>query len=189
MSLRVDGSSSIGARLLIVGGNARERLRRKYLSLGSGELVAAGLFSGIGVLQIAPLLGGPGSALPLWFALGPLVVILLQAGVYWLCARNWVERSSMPPGLAATYKALRGLNPVLLLAALVALIIAWPDNSAVGFALLGVWGFGVIEYVNYFVVRLSYPPSKWLSRVRQWRTPRLVQDIQAAYGQCQVAGS
>lgn len=159
-----------------MGGHARQRLRREYLSLGGGELMAGGLFLGIGVVQIAPLMGGPASALPLWFALGPLVVILLQA----LSARSWVERSEMPSGLAATYKALRGLDPVLLVAALVGLIITWPDNPAVGIALLGVWGFGVIEYVNYFVVRLSYPPSKWLSRVRPWRTPRLVQDIEAA---------
>lgn len=165
---------------MIVGGDVRQRLRRKYLSLGSGELVAAGVFLGIGVVQIAPLLGAAGSALALWFALGPLVVILLQAGVYWLCARSWVERSRMPPRLVATYKALRGLNPVLLLAALVGLIITWPDNPAIGVALLGVWGFGLVEYVNYFVVRLAYPPSTWLSRVRQWRTPRLVQDIEAA---------
>ena len=40
--------------------------------------------------------------------------------------------------------------------------------------------FGVVEYVNYFVVRLAYPVHGWSRRVREWRSPRLVQDLNAA---------
>lgn len=158
-------------------GDERRRLRRRYLSLGIGELVAAALFVGIGVVQVFPRLGGPGSSLPMWFALGPLLLILVQAGSYWLLARAWVARSPMPAGLAAAYRALRVLNPGILLAGLLGLVVTWPQRPAMGWLLLAVWGFGVVEYLNYFVVRLSYPPSQWLSRVAQWRTPRLVEDI------------
>lgn len=158
----------------------RQRLRRRYLSLGIGELVAAGMFTGVGWVQVVPRLGGPGSSLPLCFALGPLVLILLQAGAYWLAARGWVVRSGMPPTLASTYRWFRTLNPVLLLVGLAGLTLTWPEEPTHAWFLLVVWGFGVIEYVNYFVVRLSYPPSVWLSRVGQRRTPRLVQDIDAA---------
>lgn len=42
---------------------------------------------------------------------------------------------------------------------------------------VGVWVFGVLEYVNYFVVRLSYPIHRWLTTVGQWHTPQLVQDL------------
>ncbi len=160
----------------------RQRLRRGYLSLGLGELVAAGLFLGIGVAQLAPLLDGPTGALPLWFALGPLVVILLQAGAYWLLALGWVGRAVMPRGVAATYAALRILDPALLLVGLLGLVVTWPATAPVAWSLLGIWGFAVIEYVNYYVVRLSYPPLAWFARVGQWRTPRLVQDLDAARG-------
>ena len=158
----------------------RQRLRRRYLSLGVGELVAAGLFLGIGVAQLAPQLGGPTTALPLWFALTPLVLILLQAGAYWLLARGWVGRSVMPRGVAATCAALRVLNPALLLAGLFGLVVTWPASAPLAWSLLGIWGFAVIEYVNYYVVRLSYPPLAWFARVGEWRKPRLVQDLDAA---------
>ncbi len=42
---------------------------------------------------------------------------------------------------------------------------------------LCVWALGVIEFVNYFVVRLAYPPSQWFSKVGQWREPRLLPDM------------
>lgn len=40
-----------------------------------------------------------------------------------------------------------------------------------------IWLFGVIEFVNYFVVRLVYAPREWLGNIGQWRTPRLVLDM------------
>jgi hypothetical protein len=45
---------------------------------------------------------------------------------------------------------------------------------------LAVWVFGVLEYVNYFVVRLAYPLGRWFTTVGEWRTPRLVQDLGVA---------
>ena len=44
----------------------------------------------------------------------------------------------------------------------------------------GVWAFAVVEHVNYFVVRLSYPATEWFGAVTRWRTPRLVQDVREA---------
>ena len=98
----------------------------------------------------------------------------------WLAARGWVVRSGMPPTLASTYRWFRALNLVLLLVGLAGLTLTWPEDPTQAWFLLVVWGFGVIEYVNYFVVRLSYPPSVWFSRVGQRRTPRLMQDVDAA---------
>ena len=40
--------------------------------------------------------------------------------------------------------------------------------------------FGLIEYLNYFHVRLSYPWSTWASQVGRWSTPRLVRDLRRA---------
>ncbi len=43
-----------------------------------------------------------------------------------------------------------------------------------------VWLFGVLEYVNYFVVRLSYPVTQWFILVGRRRTPAIVRDVSRA---------
>lgn len=44
---------------------------------------------------------------------------------------------------------------------------------------LGVWAFGVVEYVNYFVVRLAYPLAE-TRKIAERRVPRLITDLRAA---------
>lgn len=152
----------------------REALRRTYRKLGVGELVAAAMFAFIALAKSPDDWEGRAAA---WSALAPLLVILVQAGVYWLLARAWVDQRPMPHGLANLYRSFRVLDPVLLLAGLVG-VLAWaPDRTFVTVLLLAVWAFGAVEFVNYFVVRLAYPPRQWLSSIGQWRTPRLVLDM------------
>jgi hypothetical protein len=158
----------------------RPDLRRKYLSLGVGELVAALVFTAIAAAVIAPRLEHGSDAAALWSALIPLLVILVQAGVYWLAARGWVGRRPMPAGFAATYRWFRVVDVVLLVAGLVGLVMWWPSSVGAALGLSAVWLFGVLEYVNYFVVRLSYPIGRWFTTVGQWRTPRLIQDLRSA---------
>lgn len=161
-------------------GDQRARLRRRYLSLGAGELVSAAVFVTVGIAYVVPILPEQHGAAALWSALGPLVIILVQAGCYWLAARSWVVVGTMPPALATTYRILRWLGPPLLTLGLAGLIWWWPGSRGPGLLLVGIWAFGVIEYLNYYVVRLAFPPSRWLRGVRQRRTPRLVQDLRAA---------
>ena len=161
----------------------RERwagLRRRCLSLGTGELVAAAVFAlflGFGLDPIAY----DDEVNALWFALGPLLFILVQAGIYWLIVRSRVPHP-LPPGVAAVYRVLRVLNPFVLAAGAVgvALSLDGPTPAIVLFA--AIWLFGVIEYVNYFIVRLAYPVSSWLAEVGRWSTPRLVRDIRIPRG-------
>jgi hypothetical protein len=53
----------------------------------------------------------------------------------------------------------------------------WPAEPLAAAVVVAVWLFGVVEFLNYFVVRLAYPPARWLSEVGHWRTPRLVRDL------------
>ncbi|MBD8467844.1 hypothetical protein IFU30_16380 [Plantibacter sp. CFBP 8798] len=159
----------------------RTALRGRYLSLGLGELFAALVFIWVAFVSALPLLEQPTDALAFWSALVPLLVILVQAGVYWLLARRWVKQGTMPPGLAATYRGFRVLDAVLLLAGLVGIIVWFPVHPFAAIGIPFVWLLGVIEYVNYFVVRLAYPPSMWFQRIGEWRTPRLIQDVWAAH--------
>lgn len=157
----------------------RTVLRGRYLSLGIGELFAAVVFIWVAFVSALPLLEQPTDALAFWSALVPLLLILVQAGVYWFLARRWVKQGTMPPGLAATYRGFRVLDAVLLLAGLVGIIVWFPDHPFAALGIPFVWLLGVTEYVNYFVVRLAYPPSVWFKRIGEWRTPRLMQDVRA----------
>jgi hypothetical protein len=158
----------------------RVALRRKYLSLGLGELVAAMVFTVIAAVLVAPRFSDSSDAAALWSALIPLLIILVQAGAYWLAARRWVDLRPMPAAWARAFRVLRVADAAVLAAGLVGVIAWWPDSLGPALLVLAVWTFGVLEYVNYFVVRLAYPMGRWFRTVGQWRTPRLVQDFTGA---------
>lgn len=152
-------------------------MRLKYLNLGIGELAAAATFATVAAAVAVPRLEVRQDAAALWAALVPLLMVLVQAGAYWLLACTWVEKTSMPEGLAGAYRVFRIADSVLLIAGLVGVIVWWPDHLGLALAILGVWVFGVIEYVNYFVVRLSYPLRRWTHLVGQGRIPQIMKDL------------
>ncbi|MEL4359147.1 MULTISPECIES: hypothetical protein [unclassified Luteococcus] len=157
----------------------REYLRRRYLSLGTGELVAAVTFAGVFGLYTSTSSSLRPAAPILWLSILPLEFILTQGGIYWLAARDWVKRSCMPPLLAGSFAVLTWANPLLLLAAVGMLAWQRPAGSAAALAVACVV-FGAIEYVNYFWIRLSYPWKSWARQVTQWRRSRLRQDLETA---------
>ena len=163
-----------------MGRARREELRRRYLSLGLGELAAAAVFLMIALLIVLPKIDNRHDRLALWSALVPLLLVLAQAGVYWLLARSWVERHPMPPLIRTVYRTLRFMNVALLVGGACGVIVWCPHELGAGIAVVSVWLFGTIEYVNYFLIRLSYPPRLWLTAVGQLRTPRLVRDLNAS---------
>lgn len=155
----------------------REDRRRKYLNLGIGELTAAAVFVLVGYFSVAPSLPRIQDQNALWCALIPLLATLLAAGLYWLLARAWVGRSTMPAAAAATYRVLRVAILLFLGGGLAGIIAWWPDNIGVALLIVAVWGFAVVEFVNYFVLRLSYPVHRWFPMVKECRTPQLAKDI------------
>lgn len=160
-----------------MGRDRREELRRRYLSLGLGELAAAAVFLTIALFMVLPKFDNRHDRLALWSALIPLLLVLAQAGAYWLLARSWVERHPMPPPIRRVYRFCRVVNVALLVGGACGAIVWCPDGLGTGLGVIFVWLFGAVEYVNYFWIRLSYPPHVWLSTVGQLRTPRLVQDL------------
>lgn len=150
------------------------------MSLGVGELVATLVFVAVAASFVAPRFRADSDAWALWSALIPLLVILVQGGLYWLAARSWVEHGPMPAAWAGAYRMFRVADAVLLAAGLLGVVVWWPDSAGAALLVLAVWTFGVLEYVNYFLVRLAYPIGRWFTTVGQWRTPRLVQDLRGA---------
>lgn len=162
-----------------LGQGRREALRRRYLSLGLGELTAAGVFSLIAWSTLTPRWSSR-EATTLWWALGPLVLVLVQAGAYWLLARSWVGRGRMPRSVAGAYRAFRVLDPLLLAVGLVMILVRGGEGPGPLVLTLCVWAFAALEFVNYYVVRLAYPLTSWTREVGRWRSPRLLQDLRQA---------
>lgn len=158
----------------------RQELRGKYLKLGTGELAAAAVFAWLAMTFVLPNLSQLRDQAALCSALAPLLIILLQAGAYWLAARNWVGLRPMPASLAGMYRAFLVVDAVLLAAGLSGLVICWPPHPGAALLVAAVWAFGAVEYVNYFLVRLAYPAGTWLAAVGQWRVPQLMKDVKMA---------
>lgn len=144
-----------------------------------GELLSTAVFAGAATFVVGLL--AP-SNVGVWIALAPLLLILVQGGMFWLVAVRWVGGGVMPRPLVQLYRLFRIVDPLLLVAAAVGAV--WWRPEPIGWVLMaaGIWLFAVIEYLNYFVVRLSYPVRSWWSTVTQWRTPRLVMDVQQGLG-------
>lgn len=158
----------------------RDAARRQYFSLGTGELASVVTFTMLGVWVVPAILPSASDVAAFWSALAPLLFVLLQGGSYWLLARRWVGVSRMPVGLARTFWVLKWLNLMVIVGGLVGIVAWWPSSWLVAVLVLFTWAFGAVEYLNYFVVRLSYPARAWLREVRRWRTPRLIKDLRQA---------
>ncbi|WP_062133773.1 hypothetical protein [Demequina aestuarii] len=155
----------------------RDYLRRRYSSLGWGEWLAACVFAFVAAFSLDGVWDALGARGAVWWALMPLLAVLLQAGAYWLMARRWVGRGSMPGGIAWLFLALRALNVGLLVVSLAGIVATWPGTVLGGIVAIAIWLFGVAEYVNYFVTRLAYRPGRWWRGVGDRRTPQLVRDV------------
>jgi hypothetical protein len=109
-----------------------------------------------------------------------VLIVLLQAGAYWLLARDWVELQPMPASLARTYRVFRIPDVALLAAGLAELVIWWQAHPGASLPVMAVWGFRAVEYVTYFLIRLAYPVGSWFTTVGQRRVPQLVKDLRTA---------
>lgn len=162
--------------------NRRSALRRKYLSLGLGELAAVAVFVYAALAVIAPRLGSTQAGVSFVVGVAPLILVLSQAGAYWLLARTWVLIRPMPRGLARLYRTFQVLDVFVLAAAGTYIAFHLSSTRSAGVLTVAVWLFAVVEFANYYVVRLSYPWGHWLTMVGQWRTPRLILDVRTADG-------
>lgn len=181
--LRARGETFVRSRMLLRCGvvdERRDELRSAYLRLGTGELAAAAVFLVVAVSVVVPGVSEEDGRVAVWFALAPLLLMLVQAGAYWLLARSWVMRAPMPRPLATTYRVAGPVTGAALVVGLVGVVSFWPGSVSAQMIAVGVWSFGALEYVNYYVARLAYPVREFPTAIRRWRTPRLVIDMRAA---------
>ncbi len=163
--------------------SSRMYIRRRLRSLRSLELINVVLVPG------ALLLLWRGSA-ESWVArlpaLAAVAFLLVQGGLYWQAKGTAVAGGSrfLPAEIRRIYKALKGLNQVLLtLLAVylgVLLLSGWSDRGDLAWG-VGLTVFAVLEYVNYFHWQLSHDQTSDLRYLLRWRRLRespLASDLQ-----------
>lgn len=83
----------------------------------------------------------------------------------------------MPRALARIYLTLRWVTPLILILSAMGLAMWWPSLPQIRVLGVSAVTFGVIEYLNYFILRVSYPVATWWHDVRRLRQPRLIRDV------------
>jgi len=129
------------------------RLKKQLLNLAIGEFAAICTF--IFVYRLLDL--GMGSLI----AFSYLILILLQGSMYWLYRYILIiKKESFGLMAIKLLRSLKQLNIVLLVAISMIIPIIKSSNKDLVFA-IGLFLFGVIEYINYYWYRLSYGKSGW----------------------------
>lgn len=128
-----------------------QKLKRQLLNLAVGELAALVIF--IYVYRLFNL----GNASLLTFSY--LIFILLQGSMYWFYRyRLIVIKRNVDLKIISLLKFARWLNILLLIVVGIAAPLV-KDSIADLVVALGLYLFGVIEYINYYWYRLSYGKS------------------------------
>lgn len=126
-------------------------LKKQFLNLGLGELAAVYVF--IFVYRLFNL--GTAS----FIAVSYLIFILIQGSFYWFYRYILIikkERFSLK--VIKLLRLLRRLNLLLLVVIVITIPIIQSSNKDL-ISAIGLFLFGIIEYVNYYWYRLSYGKS------------------------------
>lgn len=133
------------------------RLKKQLLNLAIGEFAA--LLTFIFVYRLLEL--GMASLV----AFSYLILILLQGSVYWFYRYMLiVNKKRVNHKMIELLKILRRLNMIVLVA--ISLVIPIIRSSNKDFIIgIGLFLFGMIEYINYYWYRLSYGKSGFNIRI------------------------
>ncbi|WP_101697938.1 hypothetical protein [Clostridium minihomine] len=96
-------------------------------------------------------------------------IILLQGAAYWkICLERVKEKKNRGEKTARIFSCFRWLDIFLLLIYLVILGLQWQEPQS-GWLIFGIgmYVFAIIEYFNYYFIRLSYPVVPFFRRLAQ----------------------
>lgn len=130
-------------------------MKQKLFNLAVGELVAVIVFW-INFFVFKKLIIDTGALFSISFSLFILSFILVQGSVFWCIS---IKRISKPrfavKFTGKIYHVLKVLDLILLCIGF-AMIIANYSKSYATIISFAIWGFAVIEWINYYKVQLSY---------------------------------
>ena len=128
-------------------------MKQKLFNLAVGELVAVIVFW-INFFVFKKLIIDTGALFSISFSLFILSFILVQGSVFWCIL---IKRISKPRfAVKFTGKVYHVLKVLDLLCIGFAIVIANHSKSFATMTSFAIWGFAVIEWINYYKVQLSY---------------------------------
>ncbi|MCY7024068.1 MULTISPECIES: hypothetical protein [Streptococcus] len=157
---------------------SKEFLKKKLTNLASGE-VAAVLVFWMNFILLKKWIFTTEGFISISFSLFLLTFILIQGSVFW-----WIliKRISNP-GFAGKYmgKILKKLDFILLAVGIFVILLNHGEFSIL-FISLGIWMFALIEWVNYYLLQLSYslnPAILWrYLRHRKLKKSKIAKEIE-----------
>ncbi len=133
----------------------KEKVRKELVSLCLGELAAA-LSFWLSFFLLKNRLGDVNSLVTILYPLSLLTFILLQGSIYWAILIRRLSKPQFGSGnVPKIYGVLRILDLILLISGFP--FIFWNTQSVQVVILAAlIQLFALIEWVNYFLLRLSY---------------------------------
>jgi len=163
----------------------RKKIEKKYYSLFTGELSATISFAGVWVFYLklySSLEVHLTSYYPL-YAFTLLEFILLQGSLYWYLKLKQVRQnifSSLPPTQLRVFYLLKKLNLFLFAIGAIILIYQLTTLSTKIYWFLFLYLFALVEYINYFHIRLSYlspEEIKEFKRQKGFKSSKLAKEL------------
>ncbi|UII56606.1 general stress protein [Cytobacillus spongiae] len=156
----------------------REQLLRRFAYLYSGECFSLFSFAILSYLvHIAFSELQLYSLLSFWSSFFLLEFILVQGTLYWYSKWKRLKKGKdarAPMHVLKRLKAVEKLNIALILFSPIGMMIdilyKYPDLPVNGLVLTaGIYLFGILEYINYFHIQLSYDQRTDLKYLFKWK--------------------
>ncbi len=160
---------------------SKKLMKKKLTNLASGELVAVLVFW-MNFFLLKKWILTTGAFVSISLSLFILSFILIQGSVFW-----WIllKRISNPrfaeKYTGKIYKILKKLDFILLAVGIFVILLNHGEFSIL-FISLGIWMFALIEWVNYYLLQLSYslnPAILWrYLRHRKLKKSKIAKEIE-----------
>ena len=154
----------------------KNHLKKTLINLAVGELVAVIVFW-INFFIFKKYI----TIIPVIFTLFLLSFILIQGSIFWLVLLKRISNKNFAKTrLGKIYNHLRRLDIILLYLSIVILIVNHQTLTTTIIS-LSIWIFSIIEYTNYYKVRLSYKPNVLINYVLHGkiRKSRIAREIES----------
>ena len=158
----------------------KNHLKKTLINLAVGELVAIIMFW-TNFFIFKKYITNTTSIIPIIFTLFILSFILIQGSIFWLVLLKRISNKNFAKtSLGKIYNHLRRLDIILLYISILILIVNHQTLTTTIIS-LSIWIFSIIEYINYYKVRLSYKPNVLINYVLHGkiRKSRIAREIES----------
>lgn len=118
------------------------------------------------------------------YALSLLCFILLQGSIYWYICLRRIDRKNVFKRTAYYYAKFKKIN-LLLILLYIPIVFICPSFGGYKIVATLIYGFSVLEYINYFYIRISYKnPLHLFQNLRKMNFPKsqIVKEIERELG-------